>query len=36
MIKLRTAILFFVEVEPFVSSREHNDLSELFIVLLVL
>ena len=31
MIKLRTAILFLVEVEPFVCSREHNDLSEIFL-----
>ena len=35
MIKLWTAILLLVDVEPFVCSREHN-LSEIFIVLLVL
>ena len=35
MIKLWTAILLSVEVEPFVCSREHN-LSEIFIVPLVL
>ena len=35
MIKLWTAILLLVDVEPFVCSREHN-LCEIFIVLLVL
>ena len=36
MIKLRTAILFLVEDEPFVCSREHNLSGQIFIVLLVL
>ena len=31
MIKLWTAILLLVDVEPFVCSREHNDLSEIFL-----